>query len=219
MNQNLTDITIVLDSSGSMQSVAKDTIGGFNKFVETQKAASGDANLSLVQFDSTVKVSYSARNLTEVSRTYSPNGYTALLDAIGMSITSAGKRFADMKEEDRPGKVIFVIMTDGEENSSREYSREKINEMIKHQTEAYQWDFIFIGANQDAIQAGGSLGIRAGNSMNYSADALATSNVFDSVGKQMSNYRSMSLCAKTAFSADADASFFDQSDRDAAVTK
>ena len=208
MNQNYTDITIILDSSGSMQSVAKDTIGGFNTFLTEQQKLDGKASLSLVQFDSQVKVTYDAKNLKDIpeldSRSYNPNGYTALLDAIGTSIQAAGLRFSAMAEVDRPGKVIFVIMTDGEENSSREYTLDQINEMIKHQTEAYKWDFLFIGANQDAISAGSSLGIAPTRSMNYSANGLSTKAVFSSISSSMVNYRDGSLASCDTFFSDAD---------------
>ena len=219
MNTNLTDITIILDSSGSMQGLADDTIGGFNTFLKTQQEQPGHANISLVQFDSDVSVTYNARNIQDAPElnnvSYRPEGYTALLDAIGISITSAGTRLAAMKEEDRPSKVIFVIMTDGDENSSREYNSTQIHDMIKHQTETYQWDFIFIGANQDAIKTGGNLGIGAGNSLNYQANANATKALFGVVGDKMSSYRSATGSDKTAFAS----SMFNDSDRAATIVK
>ena len=171
MNDDLTDITIVLDRSGSMDVVRADTIGGFNAFLAEQKAEPEAANLSLFQFDNLYETVHSVRPLQDVPeltpQTFVPRGSTALLDAIGRTINETGARLAAMPEAERPGKVLLVIMTDGEENSSQEFTRPQIFDMITHQRDVYNWQIAFIGANQDAIAVGASIGIPASNSLNY----------------------------------------------------
>ena len=210
MKDNLTDISVVLDRSGSMEMVKSDTIGGFNAFVESQKKADGDATLTLAQFDNVYDVIHEAVDIQSVPEltdtTFVPRGMTALLDAIGRTINSTGARLKAMDEADRPGKVIFVILTDGAENASREFTRGMVNEMIKTQTEQYNWDFVFLGANQDAIATGASLGISRGNSIRYSANAEGTQAVFGSVAESMCSYRSGDMSKK--------ANFFTGEDRD-----
>lgn len=208
MKDSLTDITFVLDRSGSMASVRDDTIGGFNAFIKSQKETAGEATMTLVQFDDQYDIHYTAKPIGEVvdlnHETFVPRGYTALVDAIGKTIVTTGERLGKMNEADRPSKVIFVIQTDGGENSSKEFNRDKINEMIKHQTATYDWDFVFLGANQDAIQAGGRLGIMAGNSMTYSAGAAGTKGLFDTMACSMTSYRGGDLSKKSMFFSDAD---------------
>jgi len=196
MNPNLCDVTVVLDRSGSMASVQEDTIGGFNTFVDAQKAAPGKCLITLVQFDDVqpnevvmegVDVQQ-AKPLTK--ETYIPRGGTPLLDAIGRTIVNTGVRLSKMAEADRPGKVVFVILTDGQENSSKEYTNAKIKEMIQHQHNAYQWQFVFLGANQDAIAAGGNLGVLRGNSMTYAHNAAGTQSVFAASAQNLTSYRS-----------------------------
>lgn len=189
-----TDITFVLDRSGSMGSVRDDTIGGFNSFISEQKKIEGECNLTMVQFDTEYEFVHKNQSITKVAKldhsTFVPRGMTALLDAVGRAITETGKRFADMEEEDRPQKVIFVIQTDGHENSSREFTRAQIKEMISHQQSKYNWEFIFLGANQDAITAGASMGISSGKSLSYASNTIGTQNVYKSVNKIVSNIRS-----------------------------
>lgn len=203
MKQDLTDISIVLDRSGSMESIRNDTIGGFNTFLKTQQEAPGEANLTLVQFDDRYEVVHNGIRVQDVPEltalTFVPRGYTALLDAIGRTITDTGTRLSALSEDQRPSKVIFVILTDGEENASKEFTRDKINEMIKHQTEAYNWDFVFLGANQDAIQVGTSIGIMAANSLSYAANKAGTDALFSSVADATVAYRSGDISKKTAF--------------------
>jgi hypothetical protein len=178
------DITVVLDRSGSMSSVQDDTIGGFNSFIEAQRKVPGECNASLVQFDDQYEVVYTAKPVKDAPaltrETFVPRGMTALLDAIGRTINATGKRLEAMPEADRPSKVIFVILTDGGENSSKEYTREQVFKMITHQKAAYQWDFVFLGANQDAISAGASIGIGSGSTMTYASNAAGTKHAFAS---------------------------------------
>lgn len=208
MKQNLTDISVVLDRSGSMESVRTDTIGGFNAFLKTQKEAPGEATLTLAQFDDQYEIVHNGKNIQDVpnltAETFVPRGMTALLDAIGRTVNATGARLSALTEDQRPGKVIFVILTDGQENKSSEFTKEKINEMIKHQKEAYQWDFVFLGANQDAIHAGTSLGINAGNAMTYAANVKGTEAAFASLGATMCTYRSGDAQAKNQFFSDDD---------------
>jgi len=196
MDNNYTHISFVLDRSGSMDSVRGDTIGGFNSFLKEQQKEKGRCTFSMIQFDTEYETLYeflpikSVKKLTE--KTFSPRGCTALLDAIGKTIDSTGKELAAMEEKDRPGKVLFVILTDGIENASTEFTREKIFEMITHQTENYKWNFIFLGANQDAIEAGTSIGVKAGNSLSFSNSADGNDLLYAKMSQKVSGYRGMS---------------------------
>jgi hypothetical protein len=193
MNQNAAHISIVLDRSGSMGSVLDDTIGGFNRFIADQKATPGSATVTLCQFDNHYEVVYSAKPIADVpeltKETLVPRGSTALLDAIGRTINSTGDALSAMPEADRPGKVLFIIITDGQENASKEFSREKVFDMISHQKSTYSWEFIFLAANQDAIASGATIGIGATNSMSFAANAQGTRSSYASLGANVRNYR------------------------------
>ena len=193
MKEGYTDIGIVLDRSGSMESVKSDTIGGFNTFLADQKQAPGDATITLAQFDNVYEVVYSAIPVKEAkpldNSTFVPRGATALLDAIGRTIHDMGKRLEAIPEGQRPEKVVFVILTDGFENASREFSAEKINELITHQRDVYKWEFVFLGANQDAIATASKLGVSLPNSLTYAANAAGTQQAFTSVSRNVVSYR------------------------------
>jgi hypothetical protein len=205
MRQDLADLTIVLDRSGSMSAVKADTIGGFNTFLRDQQQVPGDARLTLVQFDTEYEFVHRGAPIRDVpplnDTTFVPRGGTALLDAVGRAINEAGARLAAIPEADRPGKVIFVILTDGGENSSTEYTRDRVFQMISHQREKYAWEFVFIGANQDAIAAGQSLGIAKGSSMTYAANAVGTQSAFASTSNNLRSYRT-GLTPDAAFTDD-----------------
>ncbi|MEI6422407.1 MAG: vWA domain-containing protein [Lentisphaerota bacterium] len=192
MRNDFAEIAVVIDESGSMKNLANDTIGGFNTFLEDQKACPGTARLTVVKFNTGYDKLYdgvelqSAKPLT--AENYRPGGMTALYDAIGQAINAVGTRLANEPEDQRPGKVIVAILTDGEENSSKEFTQEKIAEMIKHQTEKYNWNFMFLAANQDAWKAGGSLGVT--NCVNYAADSKG---VADSYMKTSNYTRSVRI--------------------------
>ncbi len=205
MKENYTDINIVLDRSGSMESVKSDTIGGFNSFLSQQKSVDGEATITLVQFDDIYETVYKAVPLSDAKSlnndTFVPRGMTALLDAIGRTILEAGNRLASLNEDQRPDKVIFVILTDGQENSSREYDKHRINEMIQHQRDVYKWEFIFLGANQDAISTADSMGIAQANALTYAANAVGTQKAFDAVARNIVAYR-QNIAPSASFSDD-----------------
>ena len=163
MRPDLTEIAFVLDRSGSMNPIAGDAIGGFNTFLAAQQALPGEARLTLVLFDHEYLVPHTSAAMSAVTpldaATYVPRGMTALLDAVGRTIDDLGARLAALPEEERPAKVIVAILTDGQENASRDYTFAKVSAMIKHQQEKYSWEFIFLAANQDAIAAAGALSI------------------------------------------------------------
>ncbi len=162
MNKNLTDITLVVDRSGSMQSIREDAEGGVNAFIERQASEEGDAVLTLVQFDTEYEFLTRGEPVDEVPPyTLVPRGATALLDAVGRAINETGARLSKMAEQDRPGLVVFVVMTDGHENSSHEFTKAGIKKMIEHQQSVYNWQFTFLGADQDAFDEAGSMGMAA----------------------------------------------------------
>lgn len=194
MKENLTEIVILLDRSGSMGSVRAATISGFNEFVDGQRKAPGEANLTLVQFDT--ENSYEVvfdRPVADVPKlsmeTYVPRGGTPLHDALGHVITRLGFKLKQMPESDRPAKVVIVVMTDGLENSSHEYTSAQVAKMIQHQRDAYKWEFLFLGANQDAILTGERLHIPAANSVTYAHNTVATHNVMASTSSNLLRYR------------------------------
>ncbi len=204
MKKDLTDITIVLDRSGSMEKVRQDTIGGYNSYIEAQQKLPGECMVSLVQFDDQYEPVYGGKRVKEAplltAATFVPRGYTALLDAIGRTINATGARLSALTEDQRPEKVIFVIVTDGGENASKEFTREKVFGMIGHQRTTYLWDFVFIGANQDAIQTGASLNIGANSSMTYAANEAGTKSAFQSASNYTAHTRSAAGAAAGASS-------------------
>lgn len=168
MNTNLTDITLVVDRSGSMQSIQSDAEGGINAFIQDQSKQPGEALLTLVQFDTEYEFIHRGVPIATVPPyQLHPRGSTALLDAVGRAVNETGERLAKMPEADRPGLVVIVVMTDGHENSSREFTKAQIKQMIEHQQQTYNWQFIFLGANQDAFAEAGALGIAAAGAANY----------------------------------------------------
>jgi len=192
MNQNLTEIVFILDRSGSMNGLENDTIGGFNGFVKKQ-AEEGQTSLTTVLFDDKYEILHNgidARDITLTGREYFTRGSTALLDAIGKTINDVGKRLSETPEDSRPGKVIFVITTDGLENASREFSYDQVKKMITHQTEKYSWEFIFMGANIDVAKEGSKLGIREDRSFGWTANSAGTNLMYRSVAALCGTIRS-----------------------------
>ena len=194
MKQGYTEIIAIIDKSGSMEAVKKDSIGGFNSFIKSQKEEEGEANLTLVLFDTVVKTVYESKPISKVTRltskSYVPGGMTAMNDAIGSAVNSLGVRLAAMDESDRPENVIVAILTDGDENSSKEFSPEAIREMITEQSQKYSWEFIFLAANQDAIEAGGNIGINVDRCMSYAGDSAGTTEAYASIAMATSSIRS-----------------------------
>jgi len=174
MKADLTDITLVIDRSGSMQDIRSDAEGGVNAFIENQAKEPGEALLTLVQFDTEYEFLYKGVLISQVSKySLAPRGATALLDAVGRAINETGQRLSTMAEQDRPSLVIFVVMTDGRENSSQEFSKARIKEMIQHQQETYGWHFTFLGADQDAFAEASELGIAVAGAANFSKQNVA----------------------------------------------
>ena len=169
-----TDITMVLDRSGSMQSIKDDTIGGFDAFIGEQGRLPGRCTVSLVQFDNVYEEVYTGRDIADVpGLTLVPRGSTAMLDAIGRAVNATGARLAAMPEDRRPGTVIVGIMTDGLENASREFTYPMVKALIEQQEQVYGWTFMYMGANQDAIEVGASLGVARDRSLTYAGLKVA----------------------------------------------
>lgn len=187
-NEHLTELVVIVDRSGSMASIQADAQGGLNTFIEEQKACPGEATLTLVQFDTNYEMLCENKPLRDVQPyTLVPRGATALLDAMGITIAKVGERLRQTPEDRRPGKVLVAIITDGEENSSREFSRERVFDMIKHQHDVYKWEFVFIAANQDAIRTGANYGIS--NSMNFAATSVGTQCAYVNLTHNTTQYR------------------------------
>ena len=193
MNNNLTEIVFILDRSGSMAGLEDDTIGGFNAMVEKQKKEPGDALLSAVLFSDGCQVLYDRADIQKVEpmteQQYRVGGCTALLDAIGGAVHHIGNVHKYAREEDRPGKTIFVITTDGMENASRSYTYDEVQRMVKHEQEKYGWEFLFLGANMDAISAARSFGIRADRAVRYRRDRAGTELNYQVVSETVSRVR------------------------------
>jgi hypothetical protein len=199
MKKGLTKIVFVVDRSGSMSSIAKDMIGGFNQFIKTQKENKvGECRVTFNQFDDIFEEVYKNVEVNDVkdltSDTFQPRGSTALLDAIGRTITNVGVELSALPEGERPERVLIVILTDGGENSSREYTNDKVKEMVKHQTEVYKWEFSYIGANQDSWTVGASYGFTGSSTLNYASYGVSASysmhSVFDTLANKAVQYRS-----------------------------
>lgn len=174
MNANLTDITLVVDRSGSMEEIREDAEGGVNAFIRQQAEMSGEATITLVQFDT--EYEFLARGVpVRDMKPFQlvPRGATALLDAVGRAINETGERLSKMPEEDRPGLVVFVVMTDGLENSSQEFTKPQIKKMIEEQTSKYRWQFTFLGADQDAFAEAEGLGIAAAGAAGFAKGKVA----------------------------------------------
>jgi uncharacterized protein YegL len=176
---DLTHIYFLLDRSGSMQTIKTDIEGGFAAFVEEQQRTPGECRVTLAQFDDRYDVVYSSVPVAQVPPLdLQPRGRTALLDAMGRFITSAGEELAALAETERPGTVIMAIMTDGKENASQEWTHPAIKALVEQQTESYSWQFLYMGADQDAIEVGASVGVAPAASVSYgrgkSRDAIRT---------------------------------------------
>lgn len=190
---NYTDVTIVMDRSGSMSSIASDMNGAIESFINDQKALPEKCLLSIVQFDSLYEVVYEAVPIiTATAPKIVARGYTALNDAVCKTILNTGKRFSNMREEDRPGKVIIVIVTDGHENVSKEFDALSVKNMVLEQQNTYNWQFVFMGANQDSYDTASGYGIKKGAVLNYGASVEGVLNAGVSMSDAVMRYRSAS---------------------------
>lgn len=178
MKKNLTELVFILDRSGSMRGLEQDTIGGFNSMIERQKRESGEAFVSTILFDNDCAVIHDRVDIQHIAplteKEYYVRGCTALLDAIGGAIHHIGNVHKYARTEDVPEHTLFVITTDGMENASRRYSSDRVKAMIQYEKEKYGWEFLFLGANIDAVETAGHFGIDADRAVNYHADAEGT---------------------------------------------
>ena len=183
-----TDITFILDRSGSMESIKEATIIGFNSFLKEHKSANSETKITLIQFDNEYDMVYDGINIKEVNylnnKTYMPRGTTALLDAIGKTINHNKRKFKEMPDNEKPKNVIVVVLTDGYENNSRLFSRKEIFMKINKRRNKDNWVFLFIGANQDAIIEGTKIGISDDLCLSIRASKSGIKHAFDSVVKQ-----------------------------------
>ena len=189
----MTELVFILDRSGSMSGLESDTIGGFNAMIEKQKKEAGEAVVSTVLFDDESMVVHDRLPLCRVprmtDREYFTRGCTALLDALGGAIHHIGNVHKYARKEDVPEKTLFVITTDGYENASKRYDYEKVRKMIERQKEKYGWEFLFIGANIDAVETATRYGISRDRAVNYNADREGTQILYESVAKAVCNVR------------------------------
>ena len=194
MKKNLTELVFILDRSGSMAGLEGDTIGGFNSMIEKQKKEAGEVIVSTVLFDNACEVIHDRVNIQDIrpmtDRDYYVRGCTALLDAIGSAVHHIGNVHKYAREEDRPEKTLFVITTDGMENASRRYSYDRVKEMVERQKIKYGWEFIFLGANIDAVKEAARFGIHADRAANYHADTEGTCTIFQSINEAVCQVRS-----------------------------
>ena len=210
MKKNLTELVFILDRSGSMSGLESDTIGGFNAMIEKQKKQDGECIVSTVLFDDESKVIHDRVSLENIkpmtSDDYQVQGCTALIDAIGGAIHHIGNVHKYARPEDVPENTIFIITTDGQENASHRYTSDRVKMMIERQKEKYDWEFLFIGANIDAVETAKRYGIDRNRAVNYNADAQGTSVLYETVSKAVCNVRA-SKCMAENWSEDIDKDF------------
>lgn len=197
MRKGLTEIVFILDRSGSMGGLETDTIGGYNSLIEKQKKEEGEAYISTLLFDDTCEVLHDRVTLEQIKpmtdKEYYVRGCTALLDALGGAIHHIGNVHKYAREEDRPEKTLFIITTDGQENSSRRYTYDKVKHMVERQKEKFGWEFLFLGANIDAIAEAGRFGIKADRAVNYHCDKEGTAVNYRVLSETVSRVRHCSV--------------------------
>ncbi|HIX67032.1 MAG TPA: hypothetical protein H9735_02755 [Candidatus Anaerostipes excrementavium] len=203
MKKNLTELVFILDRSGSMYGLEQDTIGGFNSMLTKQKSLDGECRITTVLFDHQYTLFHDRIDIQAVSpmseKDYFVGGSTALLDAIGTTIDKLIRVQRHTAESYRAQKVIFVIITDGEENSSRKYSYDQVKAKIEHEKEAYGWEFIFLGANMDAVKTASQFGIHADRAAEYVPDAVGTTLNFEMMSNAVSEFRQCSTISDQHF--------------------
>ena len=193
IKNGITELVFIIDRSGSMSGLESDTIGGFNAMIEKQKKEDGTCLVSTILFDNTADVIHDRISLSDVKpmtdKDYEVGGCTALIDAIGGAIHHIGNVHKYIRREDVPERTMFVITTDGMENASHEYTSEKVKGMIERQKEKYGWEFIFIGANIDAVETAKKYGIDSDRAVNYCHDERGTQKVYSAVSKVVNRFR------------------------------
>ncbi|UUV17589.1 VWA domain-containing protein [Fusobacteria bacterium ZRK30] len=193
MKKDYHEVICIIDRSGSMDEIKSDAIGGVNFFIRSQKEFEGETALSLILFNDNYDVVYDGRDIKEVplldEKSYIPNGTTAMLDAVGTTIDRVGERLFKTSEAERPEKVIVAILTDGLENASKEYSYEEIANKVKLQQETYNWEFVFLAANQDAVVTAEKIAIRQEDAVNFEASSQGTSEAFNLMEKMVTHKR------------------------------
>lgn len=193
IKNGITELVFILDRSGSMSGLEGDTIGGFNAMIEKQKKQDGECYVSTVLFDNVSEVLHDRVKLTDIKlmtdKEYTARGCTALIDAIGGAIHHIGNVHKYARREDVPEHTVFVITTDGMENASHKYSSDKVKKMIERQKEQYGWEFLFIGANIDAVETAAQYGISKDRAVNYNADEVGTHILYESVSAVVGNVR------------------------------
>lgn len=203
MKKDATELVFILDRSGSMAGLEKDTIGGFNSMLSKQKALEGECRITTVLFDNGYTLLHDRIDIRAVTpmteKEYFVGGATALLDAIGRTIHKLVCVQKNTAEPYRAGKVMFVIITDGEENASGNYTSEKVKAMIQHEKETYGWEFIFLGANIDAVETAGQFGISPDRAVDYMPDAAGTALNFEMMAEAAAQYRETSAIPETCF--------------------
>ncbi len=193
MGNNITELVFILDRSGSMAGLEGDTIGGFNAMIEKQKKEDGEAYVSTVLFDNVSEVLHDRVKLSKIEkmtdRDYTVRGCTALIDAIGGAIHHIGNIHKYARPEDVPEHTMFIITTDGMENASHRYSSDQVKQMIQRQKEKHGWEFLFIGANIDAVQTAAKFGIDRNRAVNYHADSAGTQVLYETLSAPISAMR------------------------------
>lgn len=193
MRKDLTELVFIIDRSGSMSGLESDTIGGFNSMIRKQKQAEGEALISTVLFDNVSEVLHDRVNVKDIQsmteHDYTVRGTTALLDAIGGAIHHIGNVHKYARQEDVPEHTMFVITTDGMENASRYYSSDKVKKMIERQKVKYGWEFLFLGANIDAVETASHFGIGADRAVNYNCDSEGTALNYEVVSDAICSVR------------------------------
>lgn len=208
MKKGLTEIVFILDRSGSMGGLEADTIGGYNSMIAKQKEEEGEALVSTVLFDNETEVLHDRIPLDKISpitdKEYYVRGSTALLDAVGGAIHHIGNVHKYARPEDVPEKTLFIITTDGMENSSRQYSYEKVKKMVERQKEKYHWEFIFLGANIDAVSVAGKFGVDSSRAVRYECDSAGTALNYKVMNKMVGCARAAASAAEMEAAFDSD---------------
>jgi hypothetical protein len=194
MKKGLTHIIFIVDRSGSMSSIAADMIGGYNEFIRKQRELAGECYVSFYQFDDIYEPVFVRLKLEDVpdldNKTYCPRNMTALYDSLGRTVNEYGAYLASLDESERPDRVMVITITDGQDNVSSRFTPEDIRNIVKHQTEVYNWDFVFLGSNIDAWGVGAGLGIISTSTLQFSNQAGSVSNAFASLASNTISYRS-----------------------------